>query len=160
PPRIFLDDVGHFIICESRETGRRLRIPGEKHSNDVQLLVEARHFIHLAQRHFASEESFGRFPERLHRTVEETRGRQMDVHIYGFGHWVTSVACSTFSSIVSHRLWTLFTTGPSRLKVTVGDSSKREYDDRNQGDAYENPSRVCRVITVVIDSACAVQCAK
>ena len=84
--RILLDDVSYFVVRKRRQAGCCLSVPRQQNCEYIQLFVDTRDFVHLAHRHFASEERFRGLFERLDRAVEETRGRQVDVHIDGFGH--------------------------------------------------------------------------
>src|SRR6185503_5396279 len=85
--RKLLDHIGYFIVGEWRKSGRGFGVPREQHGDDIEFFVHSSDFIHLANRNLAAKERLGGFPERLDRSVEKARGRQVHVHVDGFGHW-------------------------------------------------------------------------
>src|SRR5258708_6822192 len=94
-PGVFLYDIGYLVVGQRRQACRGFGIPRKQHCNNIELFVQARYFVYFAHRDFASEEYFCRLLEWLHRSVEEARGRQMNVHVDGFWHLTHFVSSIT-----------------------------------------------------------------
>src|SRR5262245_40824648 len=88
---VFPHNRCEFIMCEMRQARSCLGVPGEQHSDNVPLRILPGYFIHFADRDPAPKELFRRSDEWLDRAIQETGGRQVDMHVNCLRH--LSCAC-------------------------------------------------------------------
>ena len=79
--RICADRISHDVIWHPRPAGRRLRVPRQKHRDDVQRVVLLSQLVERLARDLGPEIGLGRLDVTFHRDVEPAGRRQVDVKI-------------------------------------------------------------------------------